>query len=100
VDVNHTLLVEAARLSDGDDLEPRLLALLRQPPAGLSARELSIALGMTSPLTRDQNEKQRRWLAALLAEQFGLSRGGVRQISRICGISEKTVRRGLKEAEL
>lgn len=45
------------------------------------------------------NERQRRWLAALLAEQFGLSRGGVRQISRICGISEKTIRRGLKELD-
>jgi len=43
------------------------------------------------------NEKQRRWLAALLAEQIGLSDGGVRQVSRICGISEKTIRRGLKE---
>jgi len=45
------------------------------------------------------NEKQRRWLAALLAEQIGLSHGGVRRVSRICGISEKTVRRGLKELE-
>lgn len=45
------------------------------------------------------NEKQRRWLVALLAEQFGLSKGGVRQISQICGISEKTIRRGLKELE-
>lgn len=45
------------------------------------------------------NEKQRRWLAALLAEQLGLSRGGVRQVSKICGMSEKTIRRGLKELD-
>jgi len=45
------------------------------------------------------NEKQRRWLAALLAEQIELPRGGVRQVSQICGISEKTIRRGLKELE-
>jgi len=45
------------------------------------------------------NEKQRRRLAALLAEQVGLPNGGVRQVSRICGISEKTIRRGLRELE-
>lgn len=45
------------------------------------------------------NEQQRRWFAALLAEQIGLRNGGVRHISKICGISEKTVRRGLKELE-
>lgn len=45
------------------------------------------------------NEQQRRWLAALLAEDIGLRNGGVRQASQLCGVGEKTIRRGLKELE-
>jgi hypothetical protein len=43
------------------------------------------------------DEKQRRRAVALLAEQAGLKHGGVEQLSKITGISEKTIRKGLHE---
>jgi hypothetical protein len=45
------------------------------------------------------NEQQRRWFTAVLAEVYGLKEGGVRQMSRVSGISEKTIRRGLKDLD-
>ena len=45
------------------------------------------------------DEQQRRWLAALLAEHYGLKQGGVRIVEQITGINQKTVRRGLKEMQ-
>ncbi|MBN1666311.1 MAG: hypothetical protein JW862_04460 [Anaerolineales bacterium] len=45
------------------------------------------------------DEQQRRWLAALLAEKYGLSIGGVHLVSQVTGLAEKTVRRGLREIE-
>lgn len=41
------------------------------------------------------DEQQRRWYAAL--ESWQLGRGGVRRVSQITGLSEKTIRRGRKE---
>lgn len=43
------------------------------------------------------DEQQRRWFVAVLAEQCGLRKGGVRALAQITGMSEKTIRRGLKE---
>ena len=45
------------------------------------------------------DEQQRRWLAGLLAEQYGLSVGGIRLVSQVTGLAEKTIRRGLREIE-
>jgi hypothetical protein len=41
------------------------------------------------------DEQQRRWYVALEANRFGA--GGVRLVSLITGIDEKTIRRGQKE---
>jgi hypothetical protein len=41
------------------------------------------------------DEQQRRWFAGLEALRAG--RGGVRRVSRITGMDEKTVRRGRSE---
>lgn len=43
------------------------------------------------------DEQQRRWFAALEAQRYGY--GGVKYISKITGINEKTIRRGIKELE-
>ena len=43
------------------------------------------------------DEQQRRWYVAILAEQVGLRKGGVRVLARITGMSEKTIRRGIGE---
>ena len=43
------------------------------------------------------DEQQRRWYVATLAEQFGLRKGGVRIMTKITGMSEKTIRKGLIE---
>jgi hypothetical protein len=45
------------------------------------------------------DEQQRRWLAGLLAEHYGLSIGGIRIVSQVTGLAEKTIRRGLREIE-
>ena len=45
------------------------------------------------------NERQRRWLAAILAEHYGMELRGVYLVNRISGLSEKTIRKGLKELE-
>jgi hypothetical protein len=45
------------------------------------------------------DEQQRRWYVATLAEQYGLRKGGVRVMAQVTGISEKTIRRGLREAK-
>lgn len=41
------------------------------------------------------NEQQRRWYAAL--ESWHAGRGGIRYVSQITGLSEKTIRRGRNE---
>ena len=43
------------------------------------------------------NEQQRRWLAALLAEQYRLEMRGIYLVAQITGISEKTIRKGVKD---
>ena len=43
------------------------------------------------------DEQQRRWFAAIVAEQLG--RGGIQQISQITGMHPDTIRRGRKELE-
>lgn len=43
------------------------------------------------------NEQQRRWFVALEAYRRG--HGGVRLMSQITGMDEKTIHRGLKELE-
>lgn len=43
------------------------------------------------------NEQQRRWFAAILAENYGLELRGVYLVSQITGLSDKTIRRGLKD---
>ena len=43
------------------------------------------------------NEQQRRWLAALEAQRRG--HGGIRLVSLITGLDEKTIRRGRTELE-
>ena len=45
------------------------------------------------------DEQQRRWLAGLLAEHYGVSIGGIRIVSQVTGLAEKTIRRGLREIE-
>jgi hypothetical protein len=51
----------------------------------------------TNLLLSQLDERQRRRFVAVLAEQFGLKRGGVYQLAKITGISEKTIRKGLHE---
>lgn len=51
----------------------------------------------TNLLLSQLDEKQRRSFVAVLAEQFGLKRGGVYQLAKITGMSEKTIRKGLHE---
>jgi hypothetical protein len=43
------------------------------------------------------NEQQRRWYAALESQAIG--HGGDRQLSRITGLSEKTIRKGRRELD-
>jgi hypothetical protein len=43
------------------------------------------------------DEQQRRWFVALEANQLG--RGGVRRMSEITGMDEKTIHRGQQELE-
>jgi hypothetical protein len=38
-------------------------------------------------------------LAGLLAEHYGLSVGGIRLVSQVTGLAEKTIQRGLREIE-
>jgi hypothetical protein len=45
------------------------------------------------------DEQQRRWLAAVLAEKYGLELRGINLVTRITGLSEKTIRKGLKDLE-
>jgi hypothetical protein len=45
------------------------------------------------------DERQRRWLAALLAEYYGLDLRGVYLVNQITGLCDKTIRRGLKDLE-
>jgi hypothetical protein len=45
------------------------------------------------------DEQQRRWLAAVLAEQYGMELRGIYQITQITGLSEKTIRKGLRDLE-
>ena len=51
----------------------------------------------TNLLLSQLDERQRRRYVAVLAEQFGLKRGGVKQLAKITGMSEKTIRKGLHE---
>ncbi|HEO64796.1 MAG TPA: transposase [Spirochaetes bacterium] len=43
------------------------------------------------------NEQQRRWYAALESKKDG--HGGIRSLSQITGIDEKTISRGIRELE-
>jgi hypothetical protein len=43
------------------------------------------------------DEQQRRWFVAIEANQFG--RGGVRLMSQVTGMDEKTIHRGQQELE-
>jgi hypothetical protein len=43
------------------------------------------------------DEQQRRWFAAIEAERYGW--GGIRLVSQITGLDEKTIRRGRRELE-
>ena len=43
------------------------------------------------------NEQQRRWYAALEARRYG--HGGLKLVSQITGLDEKTIRRGRAELE-
>ena len=43
------------------------------------------------------NEQQRRWYAALEARRYG--HGGIKLVSQITGLDEKTIRRGRDELE-
>jgi len=45
------------------------------------------------------NEQQRRWFAAVLAEQYGMELRGIYLVTQITGLNEKTIRKGLKELE-
>jgi len=45
------------------------------------------------------DEQQRRWFAAVLAEQYGVELRGVYLVTQITGLNEKTIRKGLKELE-
>ena len=43
------------------------------------------------------DEQQRRWLAALESKRYG--HGGIRYVSQITGLDEKTIHRGCQELE-
>lgn len=45
------------------------------------------------------DEQQRRWLGGLLAELYGLELRGVYFVNQVTGLSDKTIRRGLKDLE-
>jgi len=45
------------------------------------------------------DEQQRRWFAAVLAEQYGVELRGVYLVAQITGLNEKTIRRGLKDLD-
>jgi len=45
------------------------------------------------------DEQQRRWLAAVLAEQYGVELRGIYLMTQITGLNEKTIRKGLKDLE-
>jgi len=45
------------------------------------------------------DEQQRRWFAAVLAEQYGMELRGVYLVTQITGLNEKTIRKGLKDLE-
>ncbi len=49
----HRMIADAGRASEDDDLEAKTIRVLRQKPAGLSTRELAIALSMTDSNRRD-----------------------------------------------
>jgi len=44
---------------------------------------------------RGLNEQQRRWYAAVESQRYGW--GGIRYVSQITGLDEKTIRRGRQE---
>ena len=54
--------------------------------------------GLINLMVNRLNEQQRRWFVALQALQAG--RGGVRLMSQITGMDEKTSHRGQQELEL
>jgi hypothetical protein len=45
------------------------------------------------------DEQQRRWFAAVLAEQYGVELRGIYLVTQITGLHEKTIRKGLKDLE-
>lgn len=45
------------------------------------------------------DEQQRRWFAAVLAEQYGVELRGIYLVTHITGLNEKTIRKGLKDLE-
>jgi hypothetical protein len=45
------------------------------------------------------DEQQRRWFAAVLAEQYGVELRGIHLVTQITGLNEKTIRKGLKDLE-
>lgn len=49
-------------------------------------------------LTSRLDEQQRRWYAAVESERYG--HGGIRLVSQIMGLDEKTIRRGRQELAL
>jgi hypothetical protein len=53
----HRMIADASRMSEDDDLEPKIIRLLRQAPRGLSARELANLVSMTEPAKRDQLDR-------------------------------------------
>lgn len=53
----HRMIADASRISEDDDLEPKIIRFLRQSPRGLSARELANLLSMTEPAKRDQLDR-------------------------------------------
>lgn len=54
--------------------------------------------GLINLLVSRLNEQQRRWFVALQAIQAG--RGGVRLMSQITGMDEKTIHRGQQELQV
>jgi len=71
----HRMIADASRVSEDDDLEPKIIRFLRQSPRGLSARELANLLSMTEPAKRDQLdrllERMRRDGLVILEERKG-----------------------------
>jgi len=45
------------------------------------------------------DEQQRRWFAAVLAEQYGVELRGIYLVTQITGLNDKTIRKGLKDLE-